>query len=218
MERNIKIIFFDIGNVLLKTFHEQLIELIFLRHNHENLPREQFDRDMKGILDNSFHGLISLELMWEQIKSLTNLCDEHIHEIQDSIIVNRNEELIQRVQKLSQQHYRIGIISDLSQIGYDVVMKNYQDLLKVCEAGLIYTSVQSGVSKLKNGEAWFADILKNIDVPPEQTLFIDDSKYNIKCARNVGMNAIQYLKQHEDDFWESSNQLLFEKLEISGIC
>ena len=48
------------------------------------------------------------------------------------------------------------------------------------------------IGKRKYDKKAFKIVLKKLGLNPNETVFIDDTEINIRNARNLGMNAIQF--------------------------
>ncbi|GAB3751993.1 HAD family hydrolase [Microlunatus parietis] len=73
----------------------------------------------------------------------------------------------------NQQNFRRGVMHALP--WYD---DGFDDQFYSCELGLA-----------KPDRAYFSEILRRIDTPAEQVLFLDDNKINVDAARSIGIQA-----------------------------
>lgn len=205
-----KTILFDIGNVFLKPIHGEIINMIFeKKKNHIQL--EDYKCEVASILNKSFEGIISLEETWT---GLFNLADirEGRQEIIHGFKIKRNEELIDYVSNILSKKNSIGIISDLSQIGYDVFKNNYKELYNSCDEEKVFISVNTGRTKSKNGKEYFEEISNILNIKPNELIFIDDEIHNIECAQKANFRTILF--ESHDYNWKMANQKIIKKLEI----
>ncbi|WP_207646306.1 HAD hydrolase-like protein [Cellulosilyticum sp. I15G10I2] len=217
MDKKIEVVLWDIGNVLLKTIHENLLELIFEKRKIEIL-RENYNNAISSILNESFYGRILLDETWTKLLDVVQIKnDDEIKEIKNSIAVNRNEELLTFIKSLAEKGYKIGIVSDLSQIGFNTVNNYYRDFLDLCKQDMIFLSIHYNLTKVKEGPQWFKEVTEKLKVDSDKILFIDDDKKIIEVAKELGINAIHYSKDKFTDDWSSSNKDLFKQLKLYDI-
>ncbi len=215
--KQIDVMLWDIGNVLLQGIHEELAECIFSKRKSD-LSREEFGKSLAAILDESFYGLATLDETWHRMLDLVNVTDQQeAQAIKSSIVVNRNEALIAHLHDFRAQGYRLGIASDLSQIGLSIVMERYQDVLGICERDLVFISVYLGLTKVRDGAAWFTHVLEGLDVKPERVLFIDDDQRTISVAKGLGITSLWYPRDKAEEGWSSANDQLLVRLVELGV-
>lgn len=210
MSKNKKTIFWDIGNVLIQDVHKSLFELIYQNRVNE-MARDFFDREVATIIDDSFYGAISLEETWEGLRALSGIDSRNFVAIKKSVEVNDyNRELINQIKKM-QNEFQMGIISDLSQIGYWVVKKNIQHFLDMCSRDLIFISLDTFMTKMREGENLFTLIKSKINILSENSFFIDDSVQNVELANRYGFNGIHF-KHEKGASFRGSNEDLYNNL------
>lgn len=174
-----QIILLDIGNVLLKPIHGKILNELFINKNNE-ITKEQFKEKASEVLNKSFFGNITLDETWSKLFEIVNITDKAIMaEIKDVEVI-RNEELLEYIKKNLSKKYRIGLISDLSQIGLSVFKKYYEDLYNICDKNLIYISIYKNKTKKVNSERYFQEIFDEIGT--KNIFFMDDEIDNIKSA------------------------------------
>lgn len=205
---NKNIILLDMGNVLLKPIHGEIIELLF-KNKKNNLEYEEFKSEIALILNDSFDGKITLKQTWDKLFDLVEII-ENREKIINGFSIKRNEELIEYVKKYLSKNCTIGILSDLSQIGYYVFNNYYNDLYELCDKDNVFVSVNTGMTKSKDGENYFRKIVKQLNVSPKNIIFIDDEINNINNAKKVGINTILF--ESRDFSWEITNEKLKEEL------
>ncbi len=203
-----QIILLDIGNVLLKPIHGKILNELFINKNNE-ITEEQFKEKASEVLNKSFFGNITLDETWSKLFEIVNITDKAIMaEIKDVEVI-RNEELLEYIKKNLSKKYRIGLISDLSQIGLSVFKKYYEDLYNICDKNLIYISIYKNKTKKANSERYFQEIFDEIGT--KNILFIDDEIDNIKSAEIVGFKTIQF--DGGFNSWKTSNKKIIDFFE-----
>lgn len=209
-----KIILFDIGNVFLKPIHEEIINTIY-KHRNCNINNEEYTGKVKLILNDSFEGKITLQQTWDKLFDLVEIHQtEKRNMIENSFKIIRNEELIKYVINNLSKKCNIGIISDLSQIGYFVFKKYYEDLYDICDKDKIFISVETGKTKSKNGKILFDEIVYKLGINPNEIIFIDDEIYNIESASKSKMKTILF--ESREYTWNVANDKMKKKIEEIG--
>lgn len=217
MDNEIEVILWDIGNVLLKTISNSLIEVIYEKRKID-ISRESYNNIIFSILNKSFVGKISLEQTWMELMEVVQIKNANeINEIKNSIMVNRNEELITFIKKLSKKGFKMGVVSDLSQISYHVVKNRCRDILDLCMKDMVFISVDYGCTKVKDGNRWFNQVKEKLNIDADKIIFIDDDEKIIDVARQHGIRAIHYSKNKLSDNWSTQNKKLFDQMSAYGI-
>lgn len=201
------IILWDIGNVLLKPIHGEILNKIFENRNN-NILIEDFKKETSKILNDSFNGNISLESTWEKMFEIVKIKDNKIKHNIKNIEVVRNEELLSYIEKVLSNQYKMGIISDLSQIGLSVVKTFYKDFLNLCDTDLIFISIFDNMTKKADKEKYFLKIMQKIQ--NKNVIFVDDEINNIESAKKVGFNTILFNGGYSN--WDKANKNLIDEL------
>ena len=201
------IILWDIGNVMLKPIHGEILNKIFENRNN-NILIEEFRKETSKILNDSFYGNISLEDTWEKMFKIVKITDNNIKYDIKNIEVVRNEELLSYIKDVLSKQYRMGIISDLSQIGLSVVKTFYKDFLDFCDNELVFISVFDRMTKKADKEKYFIKIMQKIQ--NQNILFIDDEVNNIESAKKNGFDTILFDGGYSN--WNKANRNLIEEL------
>ena len=201
------IILWDIGNVLLKPIHSEILNKIFENRNN-NILIEDFKKETSKILNDSFNGNISLESTWEKMFEIVKIKDNKIKHNIKNIEVVRNEELLSYIKNVLSNQYKMGIISDLSQIGLSVVKTFYKDFLNLCDTDLIFISIFDNMTKKADKEKYFLKIMQKIQ--NKNVIFVDDEINNIESAKKVGFNTILFNGGYSN--WDKANKNLIDEL------
>ncbi len=198
------ILFWDIGNVLLEPIHGKILNDIFENRN-VNMNKEEFKKLSSEVLNESFIGKISLDETWKELFNIAKISDAKTIEKIRNVKVKRNTTLLNYIEKDLTNNYEIGIISDLSQIGYWVVKNYYKDFLNVCDKEKIFISINTRKTKRKDKEEYFCSIKQSLK--DKSCIFIDDEISNIESAKNSGFKTILYEANLK---WEKANKKLIE--------
>lgn len=187
----IKAIIFDYGGVLtLGKFEDIYCKLAELL----KIDTDEFlnfrDKSLRGM----FLGRITTEKFCEMVKKEFKLdCDviEYYKEAYSEIInKNINDDILKLIKKLK-DNYKIVLLSNILKLHADINKKNglfsdFDELILSCEVGFV-----------KPDPRIYNLTLKKINLNPEECIFIDDSKDNIKAAYEIGIKTVLY-KNKED--------------------
>lgn len=212
-----KIIFFDLGNVLIKEVHPSLFEAIYSKIVNPRISRQEYDKKMFSIINESFYGRLTLEATWEKIRTSIKIGSVDFFSIKESINRNNyNKELVKVVKEIK-KNIAVGVLSDLSQIGLHVVKNNLGDLLELCEEKNIFLSTIYGLTKIKDGERFFDLVIESTPFETENIFFVDDNVKSVELARSKRINGILFIHDKDSDSWSESNRLLLTEFKKYGL-
>ncbi len=184
----IKNVIFDIGRVLinyepldyLKTFHygddvdKELAKVIF-----ENPLWNEFDRGTYTLGD--------------CIESMVASAPHHESKIKEVLadgwmdILTLKTESSDFLKKLKSEGYKIYLLSNFSQVGFEYITKKY-DFFDYIDGKVV-----SYEHKLTKPEPEIYDlIIKTYNLVPAETIFIDDNKNNILASQKFGIKTILF--------------------------
>lgn len=217
-DRDKHTIYFDIGGVLLHPIHPPLIRNLY-ETSLKNINEVEYKNQVKDILNRSFHAEYSLEKTCEKLcNAVGTVVSNPVDYIISLITVIRNDDLILHIIEkiISCNKFNVGIISDLSQLGFFIVSTYYQDLLHLIKPDNIFFSVHTKKTKKKHKTSYFEEI-HNQGKNKGNVYFIDDSIENIQYAKKIGMNGIIFEAPqiHDTSFscWKKPNEKLFQTLD-----
>lgn len=182
-QQKVDTIIFDLSEVYLTGLKDTHLRLS--QHLGNPVRDEVFHHPS---LQQLFHGKITEDKYWQ------NLIDEQGWQIgipQLQRVVRKNFQPIKGtadiVRQLKKKGYRLGLLSVHAKewIEYCQQQFDHQAAFDV-----VTYSYESGVSK-PNSRA-YRNILKKLDTTPSHSLMIDDSEINIRSAKRLGMQAIQF--------------------------
>lgn len=189
----IKNIIFDYGNVIFeinfKRTQEALSNLgianitaFFAHKGHDTL----FDNfEMAGISADDFRNGI------RAAANKPELSDVEIDEAWNSLLVgvsgNNHEVLLEMKDK-----YRTFLLSNNNQIHYDWIVKYLQQNFKINNYDSFFEKAYfSHLMKLRKPNVnIFEQVIKENDLDPKETLFIDDSPQHIEGAKKAGLQTL----------------------------
>lgn len=188
---NFRNILFDLGGVILdiniqatlKRFYELGFPPELLQYP-ESMQTDVFFNYQTGKLD-------TLEFRNEIRKaSGVNMSDEVFDEAWNAMLVGIPRERTRLIKTLSKR-YRLYMLSNTSEMHARVFERMYleaagESMHEVFDK--IYYSHEIGLHK-PDREAW-EYVIKDAGIKPEETLFLDDTIYNIKASQELGFQAI----------------------------
>ena len=188
---NFKNILFDLGGVILDinipATLKRFYELGFppeLMHYRESMQTDVFFKYQTG--------KTSTEEFRNEIRRTTGLemGDQDFDEAWNAMLIGIPKERTALLKVLSKR-YKLYMLSNTSELHVKVFEKMYLDtagetMQDVFEK--IYYSHEIGLHK-PDREAW-EYVIKDANILPEETLFLDDTIHNIKASQELGFQAI----------------------------
>ncbi len=181
----IKAIFWDIGGVVILSRRKQILEdwakELDVSSDNLRVTLKQFsDQKMRG-QNISYNDFIQVnQISWITGAQLENLQkslwnSEYVNnELLDFILANKDK-------------YVYGVITNNYKEAEEVILKKYQ----VPKFYTIFVS-SADIGVLKPDRKIYEFVLKRVNLPADQCLFIDDSVENVDGAKSVGMIGLQY--------------------------
>ncbi|HEY5220583.1 MAG TPA: HAD family phosphatase [Candidatus Paceibacterota bacterium] len=182
----IKVIIFDIGGVLLDS--KKSFDGIYEEFAREiGAPPEQLVKMHNDYLDRMLYGKISandfFSLIKKKFKTKRDLKKAWVTIAMSRIIPNKA--LLKVVDKL-RPRYRVAILSNVTQIrGF--VDEGFELYSHFDRAFLSYK-----LKMKKPSKRIYLYALKSLKARPDEAVFIDDKEANLKVARELGIQCIQF--------------------------
>jgi len=183
----VKNIIFDIGNVLLNYKPEEYLKLKIIESDKIiEVHREMFESKEWLMLD---RGIITEEEAKDIIINRSNknghlikLAFENWYELFTPI-----EESVNILNELKNADYKVYFLSNFHLSAFENVIKRY-DFFKIFDGGVVsYKEKQ-----LKPEEGLYNRLLEKYQIKPEESIFIDDTKANIKITKKLNFNTIPF--------------------------
>jgi epoxide hydrolase-like predicted phosphatase len=194
-----KTIIFDLGGVVLNRgiwiFHDYLSEEF-------KIPREKIVQVMiKTYYKDYFSGKISEEEYWTKCLKDLNI-EADWKELREKLIefFEPQKEVIELISILKQKGHQIGLLSDQTKEWWSELDKKH-DLSK--EFNFTIISAIEGITK--PDLEIYQLMLSKTKNKPKNCIYIDDLKYNLPPAKNLGVQTI---------FFNNPNQLKEELTKI----
>jgi len=205
-KESIKNIIFDLGNVIINIDPEQTaIEMKKL--GFDDFEKSYSLLSQTNLFDSLEKGLIKPAQFHKEINSqLRNAVrSEEIDKAWGAMLLDFPKARIELIQKLK-KNYRLFLLSNTNEIHYN---QYNDDLINQFGFGLnslfekAYYSFELGMRKPDTNIFEYA--LKDADLNPSETLFIDDLEKNIDVADRMGINTIWLDISKGDDITEKLN-------------
>ncbi len=185
----IKNIVFDLGNVLLKDTPSIILEDM-------KLPNEI----RKNIKSKFFDNWNCINLGEETIKEHFNNCkfnfalDESVREILLNYYIYRpfNNEMIELMNKLKHNNYKIFILSNNNKETYEYLK---QLPMFQCIDGWI---VSCDYHIIKPNKEIYVKLFENFNIKAEESFFIDDKIENVEVGKTFGMKGFVFDNNIDD--------------------
>ncbi|MDR2038741.1 MAG: HAD family phosphatase [Bacteroidales bacterium] len=199
MNKPIKNIIFDLGNVVIKIDPDLTI------NQFKELGIEDFDSiytmmKQSDIFDKLDTGKISVSEFHEAIRTHAkrNLTDEQIDDAWCAMLLDFPDENIELLRRLRTE-YQLYLLSNTNQLHIDRYLKK---LLKEKGSPLLpdlfnHTFYSHEIGYRKPNRESFEYVLKAEKLKAAETIFIDDLEHNVIGARSVGMQAYHFTSEQQ---------------------
>lgn len=189
--RKIKNIIFDLGGILIN------IDFNIAAESFKKLGLTDFQRffrqdHVSELFSDLETGKISPTEFYEQF-----IAEMGINISYDELVMAWNSLLldfpIERINWLKElrKKYNLFLFSNTNQIHYDAFIKSFKELTgEDFNSYFIKAYYSHEIKMRKPFTEGFELILREQELHPEETLFIDDTLANVEAARSLGMEAI----------------------------
>jgi len=185
--QTIKAILWDMGGVLLQTRDWQR------RQNWEkrlNLEKMELNHLVFGGKTSRLAsiGKATEDQVWEEVQHKLNLSDKTLTELRaDFFVEDKMDPDLLNFIRLKRQTYKIGIISN----AWPGVRELLTDKWKIADLfDDIVISAELGI--VKPDPRIYQIALQNLQLQPEQAVFVDDIIENVTAAQDLGMKAVHF--------------------------
>lgn len=185
-DSEIRAVFFDIGNVLLKFDIPKIIRKMAwgLRSNPLRIARYLGSSELVSAIEK---GRIGSRELYKRFKSELGYKDDYaafrLFWCDHFTLDAECAEILRTVAKLR----KVYLLSNTNQLHYDFIKENY------AFPGHAHGAVLSYKLGLRKPEpAIYQTALKRARVRPEQAFFVDDLSENVEAAAKIGIKAWRY--------------------------
>lgn len=189
----IKNIIFDYGNVIFeinfKRTQEALLQLGIANptefYGHRNQDPIFDDFEMAGVSAADFRAKI------KQAANNKEITDQQIDDAWNSLLIGvsaNNHDVLLEVKK----KYRTFLLSNNNEIHYDWIVKHIQERFGISNYDDFFEKAYfSQLMKLRKPNVnIFEQVIKENNLNPAETLFIDDSPQHIEGAKKAGLHTL----------------------------
>ena len=205
----IKAVIFDYDGVVKKSQKFSLAIADLYKISVEEY--EKFISQLKPIIEKFDKGLVAEEKFWLEFsdaigKTMPEECSEKAHKMYRDNFVFFSE-VIELIKKLKKQGFQLSILSNMFPYQAEIVRENNEDAL----FDNIFISCERG---LKKPDLEFYElVIKEINVSPQECLFIDDKEENLLPVEKLGMKTVlaKNPEQIVKDVWaviKSENKII----------
>jgi putative hydrolase of the HAD superfamily len=196
--QNIKNIIFDLGGVILNIDFKQT-ELAFAKLGIGNFNQYYTLQALSPLFEQLETGLVTPEIFYNEFRELANtsISNKEIENAWNALLLNFPPERINWLKNISKK-YKIYLLSNTNKIHYDAFMKLFHEQIGDGNFNNYFTKAYYSheINLRKPAKECFEYVLKNENLKPAETLFIDDSEKNIEAAKVVGLNTIYLPPPH----------------------
>ena len=190
--QNIKNIIFDYGNVIFNIDFTKVAEA-WKQLGINNAAQFYGHRQQDPVFNLLERGEISIADFRDKIRELSgkpDLTDEQIDGAWNKIFLDipqGNHELLQQVKT----KYRTFLLSNINAIHYDYVHSYLQKEFGMANNDDLFEKIYYShlVGKRKPDAEIFEQVLRENNLDPAETLFIDDSPQHLETAQKLGMQT-----------------------------
>jgi glucose-1-phosphatase len=191
----IKNIVFDFGGVILNIDHRRL-EKAFDQLGIKDFEQLFNQASQSDVFREFEKGQLSASEFRNEIRRFVGLSlpDETIDHTWNEIIMDYPPERIQLLKKI-RKNYRIFILSNTNQIHYNHYIPKFREEFGFDFESLfdnVYWSFKTGMRKPDPDPFLF--LMRNENIRPEMTVFIDDTMQNTEVARQLGFQVLHLQK------------------------
>lgn len=184
----IKNIIFDLGGVLYEIDYEATEKAFASLSRAENIAQMRYSRSFQPEIITQYEiGKITESEFINGLRAEYQFTasDSEILAAWNAILVNifpNREELVARFA----QNYTIALLSNTNYSHITAITEETQNLF----APMKKTFFSHVLNDRKPNVSIFETVCKELDIPPEESLFIDDSPQHIEGARQAGLHTL----------------------------
>lgn len=183
----IRNIVFDLGNVLLNFDPDSYLdELGYSGEIKERLKAEIFGTEEWLLLD---RGTITQAEALKSWKNRNQDLKDKIEDVMDGweAILSLKADTLKILKSLSAKDYNLYILSNFHKQAFNYVIEKF-DFFNYFDGRII----SADIGMIKPESEIYDHLLNKFNLKADETLFIDDSKKNIKAALKKGIRVIHY--------------------------
>lgn len=180
----IRLIIFDISGVISNKEEDIYLEEFSKRHD---IPFDALHHVYFVNLEKAEKGEIPLKVVWEKVFSEFHIDEDYNEGIKEVMKLKKfDKDMLAYIQKL-RKDFDTAYLTNYADDYWKILEKMFP-FDKYFDYGL----VSYKIGERKPAKKGFELILKNFNVKPEETLYIDDSEKNLKNPKEMGIKVILF--------------------------
>ena len=191
-----KNIIFDLGNVLVKLNPEGCIGAFKAIGMGELVDTNPQSEGMK-LMSKLGVGMITTEEFCEAARKLTetDVTNEEIIDAANKMLVVIPDEKKERLLQLKKAGYRLFLLSNTIDVHWDYCVDHLFPYQKYgVEDYFEQCFLSQRMHLAKPNARIYEEVIRQANIHPDETLFIDDLKENCEAAENLGIHTFQNVK------------------------
>jgi putative hydrolase of the HAD superfamily len=194
--QNIKAIIFDFGGVILNIDYNKTSKA-FADLGVKNFEEMYSQKNANPLFHDLEEGKINEEEFYNAFRtsSQLKLTDQQIKKAWNAILLRYREEALQTLTTIKNK-YRLYLLSNTNSIHHKEFNKIFEDQIGSGSINDYFDKAYYSheIKLRKPGKDAYQYVLKENNLLPSETLFIDDSIQNIEAAESLGLQTI-FLKE-----------------------
>jgi putative hydrolase of the HAD superfamily len=194
--QNIKAIIFDFGGVILNIDYNKTSKA-FADLGVKNFEEMYSQKNANPLFHDLEEGKINEEEFYNAFRtsSQLKLTDQQIKKAWNAILLRYREEALQTLTTIKNK-YRLYLLSNTNSIHHKEFNKIFEDQIGSGSINDYFEKAYYSheIKLRKPGKDAYQYVLKQNNLLPSETLFIDDSIQNIEAAESLGLQTI-FLKE-----------------------
>jgi putative hydrolase of the HAD superfamily len=183
----IKLIIFDIGDVLIDFKDEQYVDYIT---DKLCLNKAEFSAALKPLRDDMERGACTLREAEAALTKKFKVSRNSLEWVTTYRKIARRDNYVFRLLTRLSKRYKIALLSNVGRARYIESLR----LLKDVPADAVFASCYLKMRKPEH--KIYRYVLEKMEVKPNEAVFIDNMKENVVAAEEVGIKSIQFI-----DYW-----------------
>ena len=191
-----KNIIFDLGNVLVKLNPEGCIGAFKAIGMGELVDSNPQSEGMK-LMSKLGVGMITTEEFCEAARKLTetDVTNEEIIDAANKMLVEIPDEKKERLLQLKKAGYRLFLLSNTIDVHWDYCVEHLFPYQKYgVEDYFEQCFLSQRMHLAKPNARIYEEVIRQANIHPDETLFIDDLKENCEAAEKLGIHTFQNVK------------------------
>lgn len=189
MSKTIKVILFDLGNVLIDLNYGAAVKRIvhFCKNNERDIINTLMRSEITGIFE---EGKLSPEDFFSGVKGLLGLDISYAGFVSiwnEVFFLSAKNRFVYSIANNLKSNYKIGILSNINVLHYEYIKENFP-IFNIFDK--VFASFQLG--SIKPNPSIYNNVLSELKVEPEEVFYTDDREELVKSASALGINSFVF--------------------------